>query len=74
MFVRALPVVVATLFPVAAQVDQPTTVTLTGTGFQAGAVVLFGAVARDGAVSADGRTLTVMTPTEARGWRPAWWR
>ena len=63
VFVRALPVVVATMFPVAAQVNQATTVTLTGTGFKAGAVVLFGAVARDGAASADGRTLTVMTPT-----------
>ena len=55
VFVRALPLVVGTFAPVAARVDQPTTVTVTGTGFQAGAAVVFGTTAVPGTVEDEGR-------------------
>ena len=42
VFVRAVPLVVATFTPLSARVDQGTTVTVTGAGFQTGAQVVFG--------------------------------
>lgn len=63
IFVRALPVLAATLSPVAAPVDQSTTIRVQGAGFTAGTVVLFGSVVREGVVSDGGTTLTVTTPT-----------
>jgi hypothetical protein len=47
--------------------DEPTQVTLTGTGFQAGATVAFGGAAATGVTVVDSTTLTALAPAHAAG-------
>jgi hypothetical protein len=47
--------------------DEPTHVTLTGTGFQADATVTFGGVAATGVTIVDASTITAIAPTHAAG-------
>jgi hypothetical protein len=63
VFVRAVPLVLATVSRTSARIDVSETVVFTGAGFQTGATVLFGTMGMTGTVSDEGRTLTAATPT-----------
>jgi hypothetical protein len=62
VFVRAAPLAVGSISRTFAYAHEPSPVTVAGTGFQAGARVLFGTTA-GGTTAATGTHLTVQTPT-----------
>jgi streptogramin lyase len=63
VFVRTVPLAVATISRTSARTDVSETLVFTGRGFQQGVQVLFGAAPVGGTVEDEGRKLSVATPT-----------